>query len=463
MSRAGRTVPFALSMLLLFVACADEPTSPGEVPAPKHSASESSNRAPLQTLDDAFGQLADKVPGGFGGFFASDDGRLTVYLVDVSQREAAIAALAATVRDPGVRAEIARGVTIRQGRFGYRQLMDWRARVGSLPHNGGMTLTDIDETENRLKIGVEREGDRNRIVSEARRLGIPINALSIEVTGPPRLETSLRDYNRPPRGGVQVVPSDGLGGCTLGLNVEHYIYGHTFVTASHCTNVFGGVESTVMYQPLIDDDGGPNRIGVEVVDPQFAPGVWGICPSGYICRLSDAALIKYDENVDFGPGMPPYFDGWWWDTQGVVARTMGTGSITIDASNPNITLDLIEECYWEPCYYNLRTVHKIGRTTGWTSASISNTCANIYLGTRVLLCQWMAPYYSGDSDSGAPVFTLSEDGNDDALFGIHSGAYPNGQRWFSRFRYIREELGYDTSLNCYGFRATYWNDFWRCT
>lgn len=452
----------ALTLLVFCGACVDEPTSPVGPPDANRSAFAPPNAGPITTLDDAFGQLAAEVPGGFGGFFASDDGRVTVYLVDVSRREAAIAALIAAVRDPGVRGDLARGVTIRQGRFDYRQLMDWRARVGSLPHKVGITLTDIDEVQNRLTIGVEREDDRNRIVSEARRLGIPMNALSIEVTGPPRLETTLWKYNRPPRGGVQVVRPDGPGPCTLGLNVEHYIYGHTFVTSSHCTTVFGGLESTVMYQPVIDG-GASNRIGVEVVDPPFTAGIPG-CPSNYICRYSDAALIKYDENVDFGPGMPPYFDGWLWDTQGVVARTMGTGSITIDASNPNISLDAVEACLSEPCHYNLRTVHKIGRTTGWTSALISSTCVTVYLDNRALLCQFMAPYDSDAGDSGAPVFTLSESENDDMLYGIHSGSYSaSGQRWFSKFRDVRAELGYDASLYCYGFQATYWNDFWRCT
>lgn len=449
----------ALMFLLLAGACMDEPTSPNAPPDASRLASARSNPAAIITIDDAFARLADEVPGGFGGFFTSQDGRLSIYLVDVSQRDAAIAALIAAVRDPGVRRDLARGVNVRQGRFDYRQLMRWRTRLGALEGTGTITLTDIDEVHNRLTIGVARPSDRNWILDEAQRIGIPPYALSVEVTGAPRLETTLWDYNRPPRGGVQVAPSDGRGGCSLGLNVDHYVYGRAFVTSSHCTSVFGGLDYTVMYQPLIDD-GGPNRIGVEVVDPPFVAGIEG-CPSGHICRWSDAALFKYDENVDFGPGLPPYFDGWTMDTQGVVARTTGTGSITIDTSDPNITLDGIEGCLWEPCNYHLRTVHKIGRTTGWTSALISSTCANIDLGTRVLLCQYMATYTSADGDSGAAVFTMA-DGNDD-LFGIHGGAYPNGQRWFSKFRSIRQELGYDASLYCYGFKATHWSDSWRCT
>ena len=445
-----------LSVLTL-ASCSDEPLTPLDPPTLRNSMSSSLHRPTITTLDDAFAGLAEKVPGGFGGFFGSSDGRLTVYLVDPSKKQSALTALAATVTDPGVRRDIARGVRVLQGRYDYGQLTDWRGRLGSIVAQGGVTFTDIDEVQNKVSIGVERAADRSRVASAVGRLGIPAEAVVIQETGPATLETTLRDYNRPPRAGVQVERS-GEGACTLGFNVLHYIYGRTFVTASHCTNGWGGLESTVMYQPDVLYGA---RVGVEVVDPPFVSGLHPTrCPPTTICRYSDAALIRYDENVDFGPGLPPYFGGWEYETQGVVARTTGLGSITIDPANPNLILGGIETCSMEPCNYHQITAHKIGRTTGWSAALISGTCVDVVIDNRVLICQFTAPYNSAGGDSGAPVFMVAND-DSNLLFGVHSGSMGTGQRWFSKFSYIRSEIGYDEAANCYGFVATYWWS-WQC-
>ncbi|WP_410962808.1 hypothetical protein, partial [Salmonella sp. SAL4446] len=54
----------------------------------------------------------------------------------------------------------------------------------------GVTLTDIDEAKNRLRIGVEQKDIEARVVDQLSKLGIPREAVVIDVTGPiiPSLE-----------------------------------------------------------------------------------------------------------------------------------------------------------------------------------------------------------------------------------------------------------------------------------
>ena len=70
-------------------------------------------------------------------------------------------------------------------------------------------------------------------------------------------------------------------------------------------------------------------------------------------------------------------------------------------------------------------VNKVGRTTGRTKGSISETCVSIPVADTdiTLLCQSRASYLSNSGDSGSPVFrvTNSPSTNDVALVEIHWG------------------------------------------
>lgn len=67
-------------------------------------------------------------------------------------------------------------------------------------------------------------------------------------------------------------------------------------------------------------------------------------------------------------------------------------------------------------------VEKIGRTTGLTRGSVTQTCVHVNAaGTNITrLCQWLADYTSAAGDSGAPVVAVQTD-TIRTLRGIHWG------------------------------------------
>lgn len=62
-----------------------------------------------------------------------------------------------------------------------------------------------------------------------------------------------------------------------------------FLTASHCTENFGGSTGKVFYQPTVS---AINRVGVESVNPAWSTS--GCLPLVVFCRLSDVAMVKFD-------------------------------------------------------------------------------------------------------------------------------------------------------------------------
>ncbi len=133
-----------------------------------------------KTLDDLLIEVAKRVPG-FGGMFVSEEGRLTVYLLDPTQGPAAEAAIAAVFGperiSPG-------GVRVLQGQYSFPQLKQWHDRMGALFEVSGVVLTDIGEADNRLTVGLERMDKRGLVEQRLDKLGIPRAAVEFEETGP---------------------------------------------------------------------------------------------------------------------------------------------------------------------------------------------------------------------------------------------------------------------------------------
>jgi hypothetical protein len=67
-------------------------------------------------------------------------------------------------------------------------------------------------------------------------------------------------------------------------------------------------------------------------------------------------------------------------------------------------------------------VNKVGRTTGWSQGSVTNTCVNTNVsGTNITqICQNFVSATVGSGDSGSPVFQITS-GNDVRLVGISVG------------------------------------------
>jgi len=136
--------------------------------------------APLETHDDLLQRVARQVSG-FGGMFIDEDGRLAVYLLDTAQLGAAEAAIA-TVFGPE-RIPLG-GVRALQGQYSVTQLKQWHDRLGDLFAVSSVTLTDLDEAKNRVRVGVEDDAAVGAVEQALRKLGVPREAVIIELTGP---------------------------------------------------------------------------------------------------------------------------------------------------------------------------------------------------------------------------------------------------------------------------------------
>ena len=281
-----------------------------------------------------------------------------------------------------------------------------------------------DRETGQLVIGVEHERAAPAVQIVLQRLGVPPSDYRIEVTEPIRfLSETLRTQHRPTIGGVQIHFSNYL--CTLGFNVDH-AEGRSFITNSHCTDGQGKDTGTIYYQPTSSADSSP--IGVEADDPPYFSGRGHPeCSNNRRCRYSDAARVQYEA----GP-----------ENLGRIAMTTGVNSQSLDVSG---SFDITSQSA-ETHFTRGSTLHKVGRTTGWTTGSVGDTCAtvNVFGSNIQLLCQTFVhnseTTISGSGDSGSPVFR--DNGNGAAeLVGILWGGSGTSTFLFSPLANIQGELG----------------------
>jgi hypothetical protein len=358
----------------------------------------------------------DSIPG-FGGAFIQGDTAI-VYLTDTNQRERAVNALR------GFKA-----VRVRQAEYSFAQLDRWfnplAREVLAIP---GSVLVDVDETLNRLVVGVESDTLARLVMANVARLQIPAGAVRVETMQAVRALVALQDLQRPARGGFQIATSTGI--CTLGVNAlrsndpgfgipetAQPNAAMSFITASHCTNDQGGTENTVFAQA-----GGiaTQRIGVEATDPNYT-AIPFACPSGRICRFSDAARVRYDDTVSVSFGR--------------LGRTSAANNGSLDVVG---TFKIKKE--GKISFVGV-PIDKIGRTTGWTSGPLKRTCAhtNVTGGNITMLCQNQVTAEAGPGDSGAPTF-FKASGTEVILLGILWGR--SGDKFlYSTMSLIEAELG----------------------
>src|SRR2546429_1392834 len=133
--------------------------------------------------DDRWADLAREVPGGFAGMML--EGGLVVFLVDTTQRDAALAALAAR---RGLEGRDPKRVRVRKVRWNFAQLYDWYRYLNlHVWSDSGVVTSDIDEAENRITYGVMGESGRRRLERRlaALRPRLPCFLVAVEVVGPP--------------------------------------------------------------------------------------------------------------------------------------------------------------------------------------------------------------------------------------------------------------------------------------
>jgi hypothetical protein len=412
-SIAGATTAGAL---LFLASCSDqrEPVGPSEGPP-------GPDLAPVQGVSVEPAALARSVPG-FGGFFIDPQGNPAIYLRDPSQRGRAEQALAPYLRAQGLGTG---QLKVLKGDYDWAQLERWftgaSAEALAVP---GAVYVDADEASNRVRIGVE-PGAGGRVRAALAKLQMPDAAVIVEERAPvtyavaqgpkpkakPGGGLSLQGIVRPIIGGVQINFPGFL--CTLGFNVSD-----GFVTNSHCTNEQGGTEGTPYWQPT--QSASPTQVATEAADPQYSGSLPG-CPSGRVCRRSDASRAEYASGFS-------QFD------VGRIARTNRPGRSLTIVGDFTITA--------EGSAVVGNVVNKVGRTTGWSQGSVTNTCVNTNVsGTNVTqLCQSFVSAAVGSGDSGSPVFQIVS-GTSVHLVGILWGGSGSRTFVYSPLNQVELELG----------------------
>jgi hypothetical protein len=283
----------------------------------------------------------------------------------------------------------------------------------------------VDERSNQIVFGVENRGVFRAVENAMNRLGMPAEIYRIEVTEPIHFASdNLRSRHRPTVGGLQIHWSQYV--CTLGFNVDHS-GGRSFITNSHCTDQQGTTGNTAYYQPASSVDSSP--IAFEAHDPAYTKSG---CSQGKVCRESDAARALYQSTTG--------------SARGAIAKPTGlnTGSLAVAGS-----LTIASQDNDTRSFQLGATMHKVGRTTGWTSGVVTSTCAtvNVFGSNIQLRCQTIVDRPSdqsnaivGGGDSGSPVFTITS-GDNVRLVGILWGGSGNSRFVFSPLNNIQNELG----------------------
>jgi hypothetical protein len=429
------TLPTLLAGLVLLAGCNDDQAPYERIAGPQRQIVDGGQPHHYQGIEEEFAALAREAPGS-AGFFLDSDGRLNIYLTDLSQEHAARAALMALFpRSPlaRVRPRIdLRGLRVHKAQYDFVQLAEWRDRISPILFGiREFSMLDLDERRNRIVIGLENLSRVGSIELELARLGIPPAAVLFEQRQITKTLATLSDRRRPVRGGQLIEnrwPSGREPDCTLGFNVE-IAYVLYFFTNDHCTPTRGANDFAAMYQPSVQTG---NFIGSEYSDPPyFSDARCGL----RLCRYSDAALFRYGATqVDLGGIMRTWG----------VNYSAGLGSRTIDEDRPRFKIG--SEQMWP---YAGQTLHKVGVTSGWTAGGVTRTCVHVPVeGNLGLLCQDFAGFYSLAGDSGSPVFSFpgglpESDGEPVAIVGLMwGGDTATGESGLSSYSNLRWDFGH---------------------
>lgn len=407
MLRSRYLRPLLAAGLVVVVASCSESSNPAE-PDAVLAARGGQAGAPGDLPGDA--ELERQVPG-FGGFYLDGTGAPTIYLTRGSNRANAERALAGYLNG--------RALTVREAKYNWRQLERWQAEATLAAFDGpGVVFVDNDETSNSIRVGVEDLSTMGRVRAALAQSGLPDDAVILQRAAPIVMVASLQNViDRPVRAGVQINFPGYV--CSVGFNA---ISGgqNSMITASHCTNTQGGVESTPYWQPLESVAG--TQIATEVADPTYFRNQNG-CPKGRRCRFSDASRSVYINGVQ--PAL------------GIIARTSGANNNSLEiVGSFTITDDDLNNSVAVGT-----TVHKVGRTTGWTSGTMTNKCVHTGVsGSNIVqLCQNFVTAGVAGGDSGSDVYTIVSSFNV-RLEGVLWGG-GGGQFVFSPLKNVIQELG----------------------
>lgn len=417
----------SLVLGLIFAACTDHPDGPvGPQNATELSVHDLASDEPIVfgQPDLMFLDISEDAPG-FAGIIVENGKKIILAKEGTDFEEAAAAA--------GLPDAPVKPVS-----YSFKTLASWyRDFIQSLGEY--VIWTDIDERRNLLRAGVRNV----QLAQEALEGQVPSEIFELVEATPTRPHKELNDRFRPVPGAVEITT---FGTCTHSLNADHWNSGEVFFTASHCLGDIGPNNEVDVNQ---DSD----RIGIEDYDPPWwtvSPRTGDPCPYDW-CRHGDYVMVAYDQS-SLSAGAE-------------LARTTGrdNGSLTVDGAHPRFYI--VAEAKDVNLVDGI-TLSKVGRTTGWTTGDITQTCINdkisgnseweaigIPSGSVAFICVFRAKYGSDGGDSGAPVFRLRADSVDVDITGIHYGGNDNSSL-FSTIDNLRIEMNPDPNRSCSGLTTT---------
>ncbi|MBO6536487.1 MAG: hypothetical protein JJ966_09710 [Balneolaceae bacterium] len=385
--------------------------------------------------------LESKIPG-FSGIQKTKD-KTIIFIKDLSKKNRN--QLISNVRNQ-ISSQVAPNLLFEERQFTISELAAFRDLVSTFVLGNSefkdIEFVDLNENKGLIIIALQNNVKPSEVEKLTEflihGLEIPNEAFEIEKVEPllsldnslsqNTLSGSINSHNRPLVGGLGIQRVNHEGMCTMGfiasLNGED-----VFITNSHCTDqIFNTDLNTTFFQGLITSS---DIIGSEYSDPNtWSCGqVW---PPFHNCRRSDAAAIKIAPGVTF--------------ERGKIVRTEFRGdgvdgsTNIINTPDPTWSIAKIDENPSTGAF-----IQKIGRTTGWTSGNIINTCVDVQKsgGWWQMNCQTRTNYRATGGDSGSPVFRFIYDENGWehlSLLGIHWGS-SSSYSYYSPISGIMHDLG----------------------
>jgi hypothetical protein len=316
-----------------------------------------------------------------------------------------------------------------------------RARMRDVLTQPGVSYLTADPSCPCAVVGVADDAAETRVRDFARAAGLPDSAVRIERQKPFKLAWNLRDGIRPIKGGLQIENEDRAK-CTMFGTVFHRgRQAKGLLTNSHCTRTQFADDGIEFFQAggaLFSGD----FVAREVLDPgSFTQSTDPGCPSGAVCRRSDAAFAQFDTS-----------------TVGIVGRVARTANPCLSAvctlematNDPNSFLPVTGAGDGDVARGT--RVSKVGRTTGWTVGPVTAVCADVSVGGLpagatpiVMRCQTLVRAIADSGDSGSPVFT-SQAGFTNAhyvgiLWGSADGTGSDDDFVYSPLSGVEAELG----------------------
>jgi hypothetical protein len=305
-----------------------------------------------RSFDEKMAELNLDIPG-FAGLWYDSAGRLTIGLVDLSQKEKARSVVAtfmgnramARIRpvDPAQFAFV-------KMTFSFSELKATFDRVSDeILERHDVHGIGIDERNNAITALVASAQVTSQVAEALRAAGVPDAQASVLVRPPTVINQTLADDDNPLRGAFNIgSQNSGHGSCTSAFNVRFSGNNNTYIaTASHCSKTQGGLDTGAY--AWYNTNG---WVGYEAYDVG-----WITCGS-YKCQDADVALVDYSLG-----GRTPAF--------GKIANTTGWGSTTVSQTD---TLSIIGiELY--PILNE--TVQRLGLVTGKTVGDIYDTCVDV--------------------------------------------------------------------------------------